>query len=174
MIPFVAFVSNYIEIRVDAWKIGTQSRRPMPEGAEDIGTWQDVMNIMTVLSIVMNGGIIFFASDYLEMLYGQSIELKWKVMIFTVTEHVALIIKYIIEIAINDVPMEVTTQIERQNLITDKVIKNIKDEVADIDEYKRSLLGQGEGDDLEDFSAVCESHEEVSLTIYPEDDAYTE
>lgn len=176
MIPFVAFVSNYIEIRVDAWKIGTQSRRPMPEGAEDIGTWQDVMNIMTVLSIIMNGGIIFFASDYLEVLYGQSIELKWKVMIFTVTEHVALIIKYIIEIAINDVPMEVTTQIERQNLIINKVIKNIKDEVADIDEYKRTLLGQGEGgdDDLEDFSAVCESHEEVSLTIYPEDDAYTE
>lgn len=30
---------NSLELRVDAWKLCQQSRRPEPRSAEDIGTW---------------------------------------------------------------------------------------------------------------------------------------
>jgi hypothetical protein len=35
----MAFVNNYVEIRVDAWKLCQVCRRPEPRSAEDIGTW---------------------------------------------------------------------------------------------------------------------------------------
>jgi hypothetical protein len=37
--PFLALVNNYAEIRIDAYKLLRQARRPDPQGAEDIGTW---------------------------------------------------------------------------------------------------------------------------------------
>jgi anoctamin-10/anoctamin-7 len=35
----LAFVSNYVQLRVDAWKLCQFFRRPEPRGAADIGTW---------------------------------------------------------------------------------------------------------------------------------------
>ena len=61
--PVMAYVNNYVEIRVDAWKICTQSRRPLPGGAEDIGTWQSVLELMSVMAITTNLGIVCFTSD---------------------------------------------------------------------------------------------------------------
>eukprot|EP00622_Pseudochattonella_farcimen_P000336 FR734801.1.p1 GENE.FR734801.1~~FR734801.1.p1 ORF type:complete len:259 (+),score=9.08 FR734801.1:90-779(+) len=62
--PMLAYVNNYVEIRVDAWKICTQCRRSLPGGAEDIGTWQDIMELMSYLAITTNLLIVIFtASD---------------------------------------------------------------------------------------------------------------
>ena len=40
--PMLGFVNNYIEIRVDGWKMTTLCQRIYPKPAEDIGTWQSV------------------------------------------------------------------------------------------------------------------------------------
>lgn len=36
--PMLAFVSNYVELRVDCFKLYKNCTRPDPAGAEDIGT----------------------------------------------------------------------------------------------------------------------------------------
>lgn len=41
----MSFVNNYIEIRVDAWKLCQQCRRPEPRSAEDIGTWYATLSL---------------------------------------------------------------------------------------------------------------------------------
>ena len=43
--PLIAFVGFYMEIRVDAFKLG-QHRRPVPRGAQDVGQ----LEIMTCMS----------------------------------------------------------------------------------------------------------------------------
>lgn len=52
--PLLALLNNIIEIRVDAWKLTTQYRRPVAAKAHSIGVWQDILNGMAVLSVATN------------------------------------------------------------------------------------------------------------------------
>ena len=58
----LALANNFVEIRVDAWKISQQSRRVEPNGAEDIGTWQSILESMSVLAVMSNCMLIAFTS----------------------------------------------------------------------------------------------------------------
>ena len=52
--PLLALMNNIIEIRVDAWKLTTQYRRPVAAKAHSIGVWQDILYGMAVLSVATN------------------------------------------------------------------------------------------------------------------------
>lgn len=52
--PLLALMNNIIEIRVDAWKLTTQYRRPVAAKAHSIGVWQDILHAMAVLSVASN------------------------------------------------------------------------------------------------------------------------
>lgn len=52
--PLLALLNNAIEIRVDAWKLTTQYRRPVAAKAHSIGVWQDILYGMAVLSVASN------------------------------------------------------------------------------------------------------------------------
>lgn len=52
--PLLALINNIIEVRVDAWKLTTQYRRPVAAKAHSIGAWQEILNGMAVLSVVTN------------------------------------------------------------------------------------------------------------------------
>ncbi|XP_039721655.1 anoctamin-5 isoform X3 [Pteropus medius] len=61
--PLLALFNNVIEIRVDAWKLTTQYRRPVAAKAHSIGVWQDILYGMAVLSVATNAFIVAFTSD---------------------------------------------------------------------------------------------------------------
>lgn len=106
--PTLAFVSGYIQIRIDGWKLCQAHRRPMPKTAEDIGTWQSMISILSVIGVIYNFGILFFTSNYLR-------NLRWEVrwLVFLSCEHITLILKYIIAEVIDDIPEEVAMQTAR-------------------------------------------------------------
>lgn len=52
--PLLALINNIIEVRVDAWKLTTQFRRPVAAKAHSIGAWQEILNGMAILSVVTN------------------------------------------------------------------------------------------------------------------------
>lgn len=52
--PLLALLNNIFEIRVDAWKFITQFRRMVPEKAQGIGTWQPILQGITILAVVTN------------------------------------------------------------------------------------------------------------------------
>lgn len=54
--PLLALFNNIIEVRVDAWKLTTQFRRPVASKARSIGAWQEILNGMAILSVVTNVG----------------------------------------------------------------------------------------------------------------------
>ncbi|XP_054476398.1 anoctamin-5 isoform X1 [Anoplopoma fimbria] len=66
--PLLALINNIIEVRVDAWKLTTQFRRPVAAKAHSIGAWQEILNGMAVLSVVTNAFIVAFTSDMLPRL----------------------------------------------------------------------------------------------------------
>jgi anoctamin-10/anoctamin-7 len=56
----MGFVSNYVEMRVDAWKLCQMCRRTEPRSAEDIGTWMTILEVISFASILVNCGLIAF------------------------------------------------------------------------------------------------------------------
>jgi len=52
--PLFALLNNIIEIRLDAYKMVTQSRRPLAERVEDIGAWYGVLKGLTYTAVVSN------------------------------------------------------------------------------------------------------------------------
>ena len=44
--PLFAFLNNVIEIRIDAFKVLTQMKRPLARRAQDIGIWLPILNIV--------------------------------------------------------------------------------------------------------------------------------
>lgn len=52
--PLLALFNNILEVRVDAWKFTTQFRRPVAAKARSIGAWQEILNVVAILSVVTN------------------------------------------------------------------------------------------------------------------------
>jgi len=68
--PLLALANNIIEIRVDAFKLICVHRRPDPLGAEDIGTWHSILEVMAATSVVTNGLIVCFTASSLVSYFG--------------------------------------------------------------------------------------------------------
>lgn len=55
--PLFALLNNIIEIRIDAFKMLTQARRPLAERVEDIGAWHGILQGVTYCAVVSNASI---------------------------------------------------------------------------------------------------------------------
>ena len=129
--PLMAAVNNYVEIRVDAWKIAVTSKRPFPQGAEDIGQWQTLLEFMSTLQIISNTALVLFIS---EVPWFEGLDPKSKLIMFIVIEHFAFGLKILIGTVMDDVPEEVEIQIDRQDLYRTKLVDNEQDEQSELNE----------------------------------------
>ncbi|XP_057692971.1 anoctamin-5 isoform X1 [Corythoichthys intestinalis] len=66
--PLLALFNNIIEVRVDAWKLTTQFRRPVAAKAHSIGAWGEILSGIAILSVVTNAFIVAFTSDMIPRL----------------------------------------------------------------------------------------------------------
>ena len=55
-------MNSYVEIRVDGWRVSQRHRRPWPSGAEDIGTWEHIIELLSWIAVVINGPSTLAAS----------------------------------------------------------------------------------------------------------------
>ncbi|XP_017775817.1 PREDICTED: anoctamin-1-like [Nicrophorus vespilloides] len=66
--PFFALLNNILEMRLDAQKLLTFYRRPVTQRVRDIGVWYRILDSIGKLSVVTNGFIIAFTSDFIPRL----------------------------------------------------------------------------------------------------------
>ncbi|XP_066141402.1 anoctamin-4 isoform X2 [Euwallacea fornicatus] len=66
--PFFALLNNILEMRLDAKKLLTMYRRPVSQRVRDIGVWYRILDSVGKLSVVTNGFIIAFTSDFIPRL----------------------------------------------------------------------------------------------------------
>jgi len=52
--PLFALLNNVAEIRLDAYKMLTQARRPLAERVADIGAWYGILQCITYTAVVSN------------------------------------------------------------------------------------------------------------------------
>merc|ERR1711988_595567 len=123
--PLIAFLGFYIELRVDAFKM-LEQQRPIPRGAQDIGTWMVLFKFFVGASIITNSALICFRSHVLG-----TRDVLTKTWIFNASQYVLFGLMLAMEIMIPDVPKDVRTQLKRQAHIVSKVIRKDPDEAED-------------------------------------------
>ncbi|CAF4896928.1 unnamed protein product [Pieris macdunnoughi] len=66
--PLFALINNILEMRLDASKFLSCYRRPVPQRVNDIGVWYKILDSIGKVSIITNGFIIAFTSDFIPRL----------------------------------------------------------------------------------------------------------
>ncbi|XP_060702346.1 anoctamin-8 isoform X2 [Hemiscyllium ocellatum] len=106
-----ALINNVIEIRSDAFKLCTGSQRPFGQRVDSIGQWQNVMEAMGVLAIIVNCYLIGQCGQ-LQRLF-PSLSPEMAIILVVVLEHFAFLLKYVLQIAIPDVPAWVAEEMAK-------------------------------------------------------------
>lgn len=125
--PLLAFGSNIVEIRTDGWKLLHAYRRPIPHGAQDIGTWLSILQLTSIISVGTNAGIICFTMDIFD------VTPQGKLWIFIGFQYFVFALMAIFAYIVDDQPEEVVIQLSRQDFIVDKV-RQIMAQIPDDDE----------------------------------------
>ncbi|XP_070517460.1 anoctamin-4 isoform X2 [Cardiocondyla obscurior] len=63
--PLFALLNNIAEIRLDAYKMVKEARRPLAERVEDIGAWFGILRGVTYVAVVSNAFVIAYTSDFI-------------------------------------------------------------------------------------------------------------
>lgn len=66
--PLFALLNNIFETRLDAKKLLTYYKRPVSQRVKDIGIWYRILDSIGKLSVITNGFIIAFTSDFIPRL----------------------------------------------------------------------------------------------------------
>jgi len=66
IVPLVACLEAILEFRGDAWCLVRATRRPIPQRVNTIGEWNRQVRVATYLSILIQAGVVAFASSWLD------------------------------------------------------------------------------------------------------------
>lgn len=72
--PLFALLNNILEMRFDAKKLLKFHRRPVTQRVRDIGVWYRILDCIGKLSVITNGFIIAFTSEFIPRLVYRILE----------------------------------------------------------------------------------------------------
>eukprot|EP00824_Muranothrix_gubernata_P011795 TRINITY_DN2533_c1_g1_i1.p1 TRINITY_DN2533_c1_g1~~TRINITY_DN2533_c1_g1_i1.p1 ORF type:complete len:713 (-),score=171.93 TRINITY_DN2533_c1_g1_i1:46-1872(-) len=143
--PFLALLNNLIEIRSDGFKLCAAHQRPVAKGAEDIGTWYNILEIMSTAAVITNAGIVAFTSDVFE-----EKSFRFRIWLFIFAEHIIVGLKFVVALIVPDIPEAVKIEYERQLYLKEKIMNG---EESDLDEGGPPKVAQYDGeDDIDTYS----------------------
>lgn len=123
-------ISNALEIRVDAFKLCNAVQRPFGRQIRNIGAWQKAMEIMGVVGVVVNCALIgqsgLVKRFFPELSFGE------EVILVALLEHLVLAAKYLLDMAIPDVPMWIRIQTAK--------MENWRREAYKVSNYKLQMI----------------------------------
>jgi len=125
-LPIAAFLSlfnNYVRVKFRIWKLFSFYQRPIPKGAQDIGTWQTIFAIISVAAVVTNGALVCFTMTAI-----QGFTYYAKLWVFIGFQWTLIAIQFIAKFIIDDEPMDVVIQKQRMEFIRRKIIEKVEDE----------------------------------------------
>nr|XP_033812220.1 anoctamin-8 isoform X2 [Geotrypetes seraphini] len=116
-----ALTNNIIEIRSDAFKLCAGLQRPFGQRVESIGQWQNVMEAMGVLAIIVNCYLIGQCGQ-LQRLFPW-LTPEGAIICIVVLEHFALLLKYIIHVVVPDIPAWVAEEMAKLEYLRREAFK---------------------------------------------------
>ena len=119
LVTVLSLINNYVQIRVDAWRLTQISRRPIPESQQDIGMWLTVMELTGFMAVLTNAGLISFTGTF-----AGSYRWVWRLWIFVGMSGLVFAAKLLYAYVVPDSPYEVGMQAQRQEFLVSKVKDN--------------------------------------------------
>jgi len=144
----------YVTSRANLWLMLRKYQRPIPMGANSIGTWQTVFEILSIIAVPTNAGLICYTMNILDRNGFSKSEKTW---LFIGIQWVFLTIQQIIAKAIPDESDTEKTQIARQEFIISKVLLRTPDEDKDIE--------VDENDDKVHFNTMLKEYPMKNLSV---------
>jgi len=123
--PFIGFVSNIQQIHLFGSSVLFRKRRPMPTGAQDIGSFQGCFESMAFLAMVTNSGLVFFSMR--KKLFPSNLPEHYLVWFFFGTIALMRLVVVAVMSAVDDVPRNVMYQLKRQAFLKARLIDLVPD-----------------------------------------------
>lgn len=135
--PFLAFLSNLVEIGVDRFKILKLYRRPTPLGAKTIGQWSWVLDSLTAISILTNSAILCFTLGAFDdwPIFGQNPFLPFIILVAAMMAS-----RQIVRFLLSDIPENYASIMKRHSRAVDKLIKGFEPNKKAYEESKEWLV----------------------------------
>uniref|UniRef100_A0A8D8YM26 Anoctamin n=2 Tax=Cacopsylla melanoneura TaxID=428564 RepID=A0A8D8YM26_9HEMI len=106
-----ALLNNLIEIRSDAFKLSFIFQRPIGERIPNIGMWQNAMEVMSLVSVLVNCGLIGLSGQVHRMFPEMS--RTQTILLIVALEHIMLTVRFVISCIIPDLPDWVATEMAK-------------------------------------------------------------
>jgi len=153
--PLMAVINNAIEIRTDAFKLLSSTKRPEYKGAANIGNWYGVLEVLGLIAVITNCLLIGFSFDAISKSFDVYNRRFYVLAIIVCMEHAIIAIKLAIAAVVPDVPGDVAKEIVFHDFCKEQLIKKMtgaKKEVV--------VFEEGGKDDLNDVDALIAANEE--------------
>ncbi|KAG0353331.1 Anoctamin-5 [Podila minutissima] len=154
--PAFAMINNWIDIRMEAYRLLTQYQRPIAFRAQDIGMWEKIMEFVSFTSVITNAAIIAFSSLWIKQnlfttyLHAKSDGelLAARLGFILVFEHVVFLFKIILRASIPSVPLTIKLAVQRSKHLNRMANEGQDSELdEDLDMYSTSESEDDEGDE---------------------------
>ncbi|XP_015837199.1 anoctamin-8 isoform X2 [Tribolium castaneum] len=106
-----AMLNNLIEIRSDAFKLAYVCQRPFGQRVPNIGTWQNCMEYMSIMAVLVNCALIGLSGQVHRMF--PDMTATQTILLIVALEHIMLVIRFIITCAIPDIPGWLATEMAK-------------------------------------------------------------
>ncbi|KAK4884573.1 hypothetical protein RN001_000844 [Aquatica leii] len=106
-----ALLNNFIEIRSDAFKLGYICQRPFGQRVPNIGTWQNCMEYMGIMAVLVNCALIGLSGQVHRMF--PDMTATQTILLIVALEHIMLCIRFLITCAIPDLPSWLATEMAK-------------------------------------------------------------
>jgi len=144
----LSVLNNMVEIRTDAFKLVDATVRPFYRGAQNIGTWYTILEVLGVVAVITNCAMIGLSFTALNQSLGGNPFACLGIIV--IIEHVILFAKFIIAVLIPDHPGWIQKEMAKQDYIRSQTMKQQARTASGKPEVKRSSEKQEDGKDEEE------------------------
>nr|XP_006812289.1 PREDICTED: anoctamin-8-like [Saccoglossus kowalevskii] len=128
MAGMCALANNVIEIRSDAFKLCWGMQRPFGQRVEDIGKWQDCMELMGVVAVIVNCCLLGVFGHVQR--WFPDITIPGIILFVVGMEHLILSMKFAVAYAIPDIPHWVSVEMAKLEFNRRAALKKMEQAMA--------------------------------------------
>ncbi|XP_076169593.1 anoctamin 8 white walker isoform X3 [Ptiloglossa arizonensis] len=139
-----ALLGNLLELRGDAFKLCFVLQRPFGRRVSNIGTWQNAMEAMGLVAILVNCALIGLSGQVQRMFPEMSA--TQTILLIVALEHIMLAIRFIIICAIPDIPHWVATEMAKVEFLRREAVRRLSSTPSP-EQQPATVIADGETED---------------------------